>query len=95
MTKKIKTDIKPSLFKKKTFWAILFLTIYALFGIVYAPTIIKRELISQLNQQLNAETTIEKISFNPFSFATKINKLSLNDLQGNNWITSETIKLDF
>ncbi|MDY0326643.1 MAG: DUF748 domain-containing protein [Arcobacteraceae bacterium] len=80
---------------KKIFYTIagIFLT-YTFLGFLVLPYIIKSQAINYVQENLNKELDIEKISFNPFLFNIDINNISLKD-SGETIISFENILVDF
>ena len=55
--------------------------LYTLFGFFLLPFILKSQLIALVQKQLNAQLSIEKISFNPYIFKLTIDGVELQTLQ--------------
>lgn len=54
---------------------------YAVLGFFATPLVLKSQLKSIVEEELNADISIEEIFFNPFSFRLVIDKLELRDLE--------------
>ena len=65
--------------EKGFYWICFFLAIYIVIGFKLIPTVIKDQMISNLDSTLTQETTIKKVDFNPFTFRAKIHEFSLGD----------------
>ncbi|MEZ5471002.1 MAG: DUF748 domain-containing protein [Marinicella sp.] len=83
------------LYHYKSFWLLVLFTIYLLIGFFYAPKVIEQQLKQQLNTQLNMQTEVQKVRFNPLTFNTKLEQLSINDSNGQNWFSAQEVELNF
>ena len=55
--------------------------IYAIFGFLILPYILKSQIIKNVELQTNAKIKIDSIHFNPFNFKLTINQLELSDIK--------------
>ncbi len=74
---------------------ILLLTIFILYtltGFFLLPKIIQYKASSALTESLDRKTQIEQVHFNPYTFACKIDGLSIKTKKGQeNWVRVESI----
>ncbi len=61
------------------FWFTLIFIIYVTVGFKIIPTIMKDELVKNLDQNLTEKTSIKNIDFNPFTLSATINNLKIGD----------------
>jgi hypothetical protein len=69
-------------YRSRLFWVLFVISSYALVGFLVLPNIIKNTLIEQVEQNLGWQSRIEKVELNPFTLTLTINKLVVEDKQG-------------
>lgn len=58
---------------EKTFWWLCFiLAVYTTVGFKLIPTVLQDQLIKNLDENLTAKSTIEKVEFNPYSLTARV-----------------------
>lgn len=67
--------MKKNLFEKII---ISLFIIYTLVGFFWVPSIIKEQLIKNLDNTLITKTSLEKVYFNPFTLKIELNNFSLS-----------------
>ena len=77
--------------KKFGFYAFLF---YTLFGFFLLPFIVKSQLAALVQKQLNAQLSIENISFNPYIFTLQIDGITLSTLQDQKLLFLDSLFVD-
>ncbi|MEP6546971.1 MAG: DUF748 domain-containing protein [Gammaproteobacteria bacterium] len=73
----------------------LLLALYALAGFVFAPRLLRSELMQNIPKTLGVSPTIGEIRFNPFSFQLEIKSLSLAAPNGDKLLGFERLFIDF
>lgn len=82
-------------YKYKSFWPLLLVATYLLFGFFYAPKLIKKHLKIQLQQQLDTHVELSAVTFNPLTFYTEITDLKLTDRNHITWYSSQQTAINF
>lgn len=59
-------------------WCAGILIIYSGLGFLFVPWLAERQLVSTLDERLDIEASVERIRFNPFTFAAEIEQLQLD-----------------
>jgi|GEM_PF-5051595 len=83
------------LYKYKKFWLLLLSVVYLLFGFLFAPKLIEKQLKIQFKQQLDMQAQLSAVIFNPFNFSIKLSALSLTDRNQKNWYNSPQTSINF
>ncbi|QKF73327.1 DUF748 domain-containing membrane protein [Aliarcobacter faecis] len=79
---------------KKLFYTFISLiSIYILAGFLLVPYILKKELVKNLDENLNAKSTIEKIEFNPLTFDLKVHNFKLISLENEELIKLKELQI--
>jgi len=78
---------------KKIFASLV--VVYAIFGFILLPYILKPKLIEIVSQELNAKLDIKSLYINPFLFKLHINGVLLSDLENKEIASFESLFLDF
>ena len=66
-------------FRRKRFWVLSAVLLYALLGFFVAPRVIQNNIVALLGEDLGRETRIENIDVNPFTLSLKIQGFELDD----------------
>lgn len=74
-----------------TFVSLIFL--YILFGFFVLPLILKDQITKNLDENLNAKATIEKIEFNPLTFNLKVHNFKLVSLENQELIKAKELEI--
>ncbi len=82
-------------YRYKRFWLLLLTAAYLLIGIFYLPKVIQQQIKLQLSEQFNMQAGMSEVRFNPLTFSTTINDLSLTDENQQNWYNSESTLINF
>ena len=83
------------LYQYKSFWQLLFIVAYLLFGFFYVPKIINQQLTQQLKEQLDMQAEMTAVTFNPLTFNTEIKGLKITDANQQTWFQSQLTSLNF
>ena len=67
---------------------------YILLGFLLLPFILKPQLIKIINNQTDAKVEIQSLSFNPLIFQLTLDNLSLRDLQKNDLLSFDTLRIN-
>lgn len=79
---------------KKLFYTFISLiSIYILAGFLLIPYILKKEIVKNLDENLNAKSTIEKIEFNPLTFDLKVHNFKLISLENEELIKLKELQI--
>ncbi len=87
--------MNKKIYKYKTFWLLLLVTGYLLFGFFYAPKLINKHLKLQLQEQLGMQAELSAVKFNPMTFTTELSDLTLTDSQQQTWFQSQSTGINF
>jgi len=80
---------------RKTQKILIFLLVtYSLVGFFATPLILKSQLKSVIEQELNANITIKSIYFNPFSFRLIVDEIMLRDLEQKHLLSFESLDIN-
>ena len=77
--------------QKILFYALL---IYALFGFVILPFILKSQIVEIVQKQTNAKLSLESVRFNPFIFQLKISGIELTSLDDKHLVSLKSLLLN-
>ena len=72
-----------------------FLTIYAFFGFVLLPYILKSQLQNLVSQKLHANVEIDSLYINPFLFKLRLSGVTLKDLEEKELVRFKSLFVDF
>ena len=87
---------KRRLLHKILLWGLAGISLYTLVGFLVLPPVLKSVLAKQLSEKLHRETTIRKISINPFLLTAEVNGFSLKDRDDSGpFLSFEALVLDF
>jgi hypothetical protein len=80
----------------KSFWLLVCFALYLLLGFFYVPKIIEQQLKQQLSTQLDMQADVSEVSFNPLTFTTDLEQLSIKDGNQQGWfnVSHATINFD-
>ena len=84
-------DSKKRLHKSISFWIMVLLLLYSTLGFFTVPLYLKKEFVKLAKTQFNSELTVADINFNPFTIAIDIKQLSLTDIDGTKWFSSDSV----
>ncbi|MBU0475812.1 MAG: hypothetical protein KKF62_16825 [Bacteroidetes bacterium] len=76
---KTKKESFKSILKTSAYWIIFLFLFYLGIGYFLIPPVVKSKIIKVINNKSDRETTIESVSFNPFTMAFSIEDIVLND----------------
>jgi hypothetical protein len=65
--------------RRKRFWAIAAITLYALLGFFAAPWLLKKSVIDFVNTDLGRQASIEKVKVNPFTLSLTVTGFEMQD----------------
>lgn len=82
-------------FKNVLFWLISLSLFYTLSGFVILPWWARTQLPSLLKEKINLPMSVEKVTFNPFTFELHVNNLALKDHAENNVTCIEHLYLNY
>ncbi|MGB5443908.1 MAG: DUF748 domain-containing protein [Psychromonas sp.] len=68
-------------YRTPLFWCILLIGSYTFVGFIILPKIIKTNITEQIEVNLGWQTSIENVTFNPYTFILEITNLSVQDEQ--------------
>ncbi len=72
--------LKPtSIIQKIIFWTIIFFIAYTIIGFFILPPIIRMIAVNKIEENLNRQASIDKISLNPYALSLSINGLSVRE----------------
>ena len=74
--KSLKTQLLS--YRRLFIWTVGILLLYTLLGFLFLPWLAERQLVNTLQQRLELESTVDKISFNPYTFELNIDGLDIN-----------------
>jgi hypothetical protein len=83
------------LYQFKSFWLLVLFIIYLLVGFFYVPKVIEQQLKQQLDIHLNMQAEVEKVHFNPLTFNTGLEQVSIDDRNGENWFVAQQAAVNF
>lgn len=81
--------------EKSFYWFCFFLAIYITVGFKLIPIILKDQLIKNLDENLTAKTSIEKVEFNPFTISARISNFKLVDENNNSDLSFKELNINF
>lgn len=81
--------------EKSFYWFCFFLTIYIIIGFKIIPTVLKEQLVKNLDENLTQKTTINKVEFNPFTFKATIHDFRISDENNQTSISFKKLSIDF
>lgn len=79
----------------KRLWLLLLITAYLLLGFFYVPGVIQQQLQRQLHQQLGQTATVQEVNFNPLTFNTHLQGLTITDTQQQSWFKATELAINF
>ncbi|TDR22595.1 DUF748 domain-containing protein [Marinicella litoralis] len=83
------------LYKYTSFWLLLMLLLYLLFGFFYAPKLIEKHLNVQIQQHLEMQAEWSSLKFNPITFTLELSDLQLTDRKHQTWYSSQKTAINF
>ncbi len=87
--------MNKKIYQYKSFWLLLLIVTYLLFGFFYVPKIIDQQLTKQLSAQLDMQAEMTSVKFNPLTFNTEIEGLKITDNNQQTWYQSQLTSLNF
>ena len=81
--------------KKGVVIAAIFVVLYAIFGFLIAPSILKSNLISGIAEQLNRKATVGQIRVNPFALSVTLKGFQLNEPDDERFFGFEELYVNF
>lgn len=87
--------MQKKIYQYKRFWLILLILAYLIVGFFYLPKIIKNQIQTQMQTQLAMETAVDTVRFNPLTFTTSLEMLSITDRHGENWFNAKEFGINF
>ncbi|WP_223789253.1 DUF748 domain-containing protein [Marinicella meishanensis] len=82
-------------YRYKRLWLLLLIATYLLLGFFYVPRVIQQELQTQLQTELEQQVTVQQVSFNPLTFITRLEGLSVTDAQQQTWFQATALEVNF
>ena len=73
---------------------VAFVTVYALFGFVVLPMVVKPKVITMLESSLDGKVELKSITFNPFFFKLSLDGIKLEGIDHQKVLTIDSIYLD-
>ena len=70
------------------------LLVYALFGFIILPLVLKPQVIEIIQNETNSKISIDSISFNPFIFKLKLSDVELSSLDDKPLLSFESLLID-
>ena len=87
-------DSKKPIYKSIPFWVMVLFLFYSALGFLAVPYFIKKEITQLAATQLHSDLTVEKVSFNPFSFTCNLDKITLTDLDSQLWFSADKLLIN-
>ncbi|MBN1841943.1 MAG: DUF748 domain-containing protein [Deltaproteobacteria bacterium] len=81
--------------KKGVVIAAVFVVLYAIFGFLIAPSILKSNLISGIAEQLDRKATVSQIRVNPFALSATLRGFQLNEPDDERFFSFEELYVNF
>ncbi len=82
-------------YQRKTIWCLLLLLMYTLLGFFALPNVIEKQLVTNLKNLAQWETSVEAIHFNPFTFSLRIDGLDIRDKEDRQLVSWQQAFADF
>ena len=83
------------LFKTFRFWVSFVAVLYFISTIFIIPSVIKNQTVNFLNNNLKQNSSLERVSFNPFGFEVQFYNFKLYDKKNDLLLDFEKIRVDF
>ena len=81
--------------EKSFYWLSFFLVIYITIGFKLVPSVLKEQLVKNLDENLTEKTDIGKVEFNPFTFKATIHDFKISDENKQTTISFKEFSIDF
>jgi hypothetical protein len=81
--------------RKATLWILGLVAFYAVAGFLILPPIVRSVAVKQLSQQLDRTVVIQSVKFNPFALSASVRGLSINDPDGQPFISWDEVYVNF
>ena len=81
--------------EKSFYWLSFFLVIYITIGFKLFPSVLKEQLVKNLDENLTQKTDIGKVEFNPFTFKATIHDFKISDENKQTTISFKEFSIDF
>ena len=81
--------------EKSFYWLCFIFVIYITVGFKIIPSVLKDQLIKNLDENLTQKTTIEKIEFNPFIFKLTVHGFKLGESSDVSTVSFKEFTIDF
>lgn len=81
--------------EKSFYWLSFFLVIYITIGFKLVPSVLKEQLVKNLDENLTQKTDIGKVEFNPFTFKATIHDFKISDENKQTTISFKEFSIDF
>ncbi|WP_372880445.1 DUF748 domain-containing protein [Psychromonas sp.] len=82
-------------YRSPLFWAVILLGSYTFGGFIILPKVVKSKIIEQVEVNLGWQTTIDNVTFNPYTFILDIDNLAIQDQQNKTVIAFAQYHADF
>lgn len=82
-------------YRRKRFWAIVFVLFYTLFGFFAVPAIIKNTVVRMIQDDLGRVAQIGKVEVNPYVLSLKIQAFELGDKDDTRLLTFDEFFVNF
>ena len=89
------SSTRLSRLKKTALVSAILIVLYAIFGFLIAPPILKSKLISTITQRLGRTATVQKVKVNPFALSVTIKGFRLNEPDGGRFVSFDELHVNF
>ncbi len=88
-------QLNSSLFKSYKFWLTSTVVLYFVTTLLVLPYVVKSQTIGFFQKELQHQATVEKVTFNPFTFDLKMLNFELFDKQNKSLVAFTNLRIDF
>lgn len=81
-------------YRRLLVWVVSIVILYTLIGFLLVPWLAERQLVKITQERLDAETSVEKITFNPFTFEASVDTLQLSNRQGESLVAWDKLYIN-
>lgn len=81
-------------YRRLLVWVVSVVVLYALIGFLLVPWLAERQLVEITQERLDAEASVEKIAFNPFTFEASVDTLQISNGQGESLVAWDKLYLN-
>ncbi len=67
---------------------------YSLLGFFFAPWLLKKQLVAQVEQQTELKAELREVGFNPYTLTARLSGLRLESVEGNPLFTCEQLQVN-